>query len=76
MYKRQGLREIASALPLDRLMIETDCPYMAPVPYRGKRCEPAYVAEVAKTLALVKNVEPDYAAAVTTDTAKNFFGLN
>lgn len=71
-----GLREIASALPLDRLMIETDCPYMAPVPYRGKRCEPAYVAEVAKTLALVKNVEPDYAAAVTTDTAKNFFGLN
>lgn len=71
-----GLREIASALPLDRLMIETDCPYMAPVPYRGKRCEPAYVAEVAKALALVKNVEPDYAAAVTTDTAKNFFGLN
>ena len=57
-------------------MIETDCPYMAPVPYRGKRCEPAYVAEVAKTLALVKNLEPDYAAAVTTDTAKNFFGLN
>ena len=71
-----ALREIAAALPLDRLMIETDCPYMAPVPYRGQRCEPAYVAEVAKTLAFVKNVEPDYAAADTTDKAKNFYGLN
>ena len=57
-------------------MIETDCPYMAPVPYRGKRCEPAYVAEVAKTLAIVHNVDADYAAAVTTDTARKFFRID
>ena len=76
-FKNAGsLREIAAALPLDKLMIETDCPYMAPVPYRGKRCEPAYVTEVAKTLAIVHNVDADYAAAVTTDTARKFFKID
>lgn len=75
-FKNAGaLREIAAALPLDKLMVETDCPYMAPVPYRGKRCEPAYVAEVARTLALLHGVEAEHAAAVTTDTAKAFFGI-
>lgn len=71
-----GLRDIAAALPLNKLMVETDCPYMAPVPYRGKRCEPAYVSEVARTLALVHGVDAETAAAVTTDTAKSFFGIH
>lgn len=70
-----ALREVAAALPLDALMIETDCPYMAPVPYRGKRCEPAHVAEVARALAAVQGVDCELAAAVTTDTAKKFFGI-
>lgn len=73
--KADALRETAKALPLDRLMIETDCPYMAPVPYRGKRCEPAYVAKVAEMLAQVHGVEAELAAAVTTETALKFFGL-
>jgi TatD DNase family protein len=50
------LRAVANAVPLDRLLIETDCPLLAPVPYRGKRNEPAYVVQVAKTIAEVKGV--------------------
>lgn len=71
----RGLRDIAAQLPLDRMMVETDCPYMAPVPYRGKRCDPAFVTETAKMLALLKGVDPEEAAAVTTDTARRFFKL-
>lgn len=52
----QALREVAQVVPLDRLLIETDCPLLAPVPYRGKRNEPAYVVQVAKTLAEVKGL--------------------
>ena len=62
-------------MPLEALMIETDCPYMAPVPYRGKRCEPALVGEVAKTIAAVKDIEPALAAETTTATAQKFFRL-
>lgn len=72
----QGLRAIAAQLPLDKLMVETDCPYMAPVPYRGKRCEPAFVAEVAKTLAQVHGVAPEAVCEVTTATARTFFKLD
>ena len=71
----QALREVLKALPLEALMIETDCPYMAPVPYRGKRCEPALVGEVAKTIAAVKDIEPALAAETTTATAQKFFRL-
>ncbi len=51
-----ALREVARIVPLERLLIETDCPLLAPVPYRGKRNEPAYVVQVAKTLAEVKGL--------------------
>ena len=50
----QNIRDAASATPFGRFMLETDCPYLAPVPYRGKRCEPAYVKEVSETVAQVK----------------------
>ncbi len=67
-----NVRAIAEMVPLDRLLIETDCPYLAPVPHRGRRCEPAHVVHVAEKLAEIKNVTPEEIAAVTTD---NFFQL-
>jgi TatD DNase family protein len=67
-----ALREIAKALPADRILIETDSPYLAPVPYRGKRCEPAYVIETAKVLADIRGVSFEQIARQTTE---NFFRL-
>jgi TatD DNase family protein len=67
-----ALREVAAALPLDRILVETDAPYLAPLPYRGKRNEPAYVAETAKVLADVRGVSADEIACQTTE---NFFRL-
>ncbi len=70
--KADELRAIAAWLPADRLLIETDAPYLAPVPYRGKRNEPAYVAETAKVLAEVRGVD---AAEIARRTTENFFRL-
>ena len=67
-----ALRAIAAALPADRIMVETDAPYLAPLPYRGKRNEPAYVAETAKVLADARGVSADDIARQTTE---NFFRL-
>ena len=71
----QNLRDIARELPLENLMIETDCPYMAPVPYRGKRNEPSFVVEVARTLSQVKSLPLDLVAAKTTENARRFFHI-
>jgi TatD DNase family protein len=68
----QELRDIARDLPLDRLLVETDAPYLAPTPYRGKRNEPAYVAHTATVLADVKGLSPQALAERTTE---NFFRL-
>jgi TatD DNase family protein len=68
----EALRDVARAVPLGRLLVETDAPYLAPVPMRGKRNEPAYVAHTAKMLAEVKGVSPSEIAAATTE---NFFRL-
>jgi TatD DNase family protein len=67
------LREIAREVPLDRLLVETDAPYLAPVPHRGRRNEPAYVAETAKVLAEVKGLAPDAMAARTTENFHRIF---
>jgi TatD DNase family protein len=67
-----ALRAIVCDLPLDRLLIETDSPYLAPVPFRGKRNEPAYVAATAAAVAALRRVEPAALAAATT---ANFFRL-
>ncbi len=73
--KNAQLRAIAAALPLERLMIETDAPYMAPVPYRGKRCEPWHSMEVARAIALAKNLDFDEVLAQTCRNTVQFFGL-
>jgi TatD DNase family protein len=67
-----ALRDIAAALPADRILVETDAPYLAPGRYRGKRNEPSYVVETAKVLAEVRGVAADAMARQTTD---NFFRL-
>jgi len=73
--KAQPLRDVAAALPLEDLLIETDAPFLAPQPYRGKRNEPAWVAEVAKTLASVRKSSPAEIGAATADNFRRFFRL-
>jgi TatD DNase family protein len=70
----EDLRAIARDVPLDRLLVETDAPYLAPTPYRGKRNEPAYVAETAKVLASVKGVSAAALAEATTANVLRLFG--
>ncbi len=70
--KSEALRDIARDVPLDRLLVETDAPFLAPEPYRGKTNEPSYVVHTAATLAAVKGVSPQELAGATTD---NFFRL-
>ena len=69
----QNVRDAVAAAPLGRFMLETDCPYLAPVPYRGKRCEPAYVKEISETVAQVKNCSLGELSAATCQTAREFF---
>jgi TatD DNase family protein len=69
----QNVRDTVAATPLDKFMLETDCPYLAPVPYRGKRCEPAYVKEISETVAQVKMCSLEELSAATCKTAVEFF---
>ena len=73
--KAQHLRDVAKALPLDSLLIETDSPYLSPQPHRGRRNEPANVAEVARTLGPVRDLAPAELAAATSSNFRRFFGL-
>lgn len=73
--KAEALRDVAREVPLERLLIETDCPYLAPIPYRGKRNEPAYVVEVALCLAGIHGVDIDEIARVTSENFLNFFKI-
>jgi TatD DNase family protein len=67
------VREVAAQVPIDRLMVETDCPYLAPVPFRGKRCEPAHTRLVAEEIARARGVPIEEIAGATTATAEEFF---
>lgn len=69
----QSVRDTLAATPLDRFMLETDCPYLAPVPYRGKRCEPAYVKEISEVVAGVKGCSQEELSLATCATAAKFF---
>jgi TatD family hydrolase len=71
----QSLRDVARMVPADRLLIETDSPYLAPAPYRGKRNEPAYVRQVAEAMAAARGCSVDVVAECTTGNAHRLFGL-
>ena len=69
------VREVVAAIPADAFMVETDCPYLAPVPYRGKRCEPAHTRLVAEKIAEVRGCSLESIALTTSKTAEKFFRL-
>jgi TatD DNase family protein len=69
-------KEVAQEIPLDKLLIETDCPYLAPHPHRGKRNEPSYVKLVAEQIAELKDISYEVVSSVTTENAKKLFGIN
>ena len=73
--KRYDLREVVREVPLDRLLVETDSPYLAPVPYRGKRNEPAYVREVARVVGEVKGLSPEEVGVKTTENFLRLFRI-
>ena len=74
--KAQPLRDVAARLPLDGLLVETDAPWLAPAPYRGKRNEPAWVVRTAETLAELQGVEAQVLAQATTKNFNTLFGLS
>ncbi|MEP6924801.1 MAG: TatD family hydrolase, partial [Pyrinomonadaceae bacterium] len=74
--KAENLREAARVVPLDKLLVETDCPYLAPIPFRGQRNEPARVVETARFLADFYNVEFEELARATTENFLDFFKIS
>ncbi len=74
-YKKSTLPDIVRALPLENIVLETDSPYLAPVPYRGRRNESAYVSLVAQKVAEIKGLSPDEVAAATTTNACQLFAI-
>jgi TatD DNase family protein len=71
-----AVREVAAEIPLWKFMVETDCPYLAPVPFRGKRAEPAHTRIVAEAIAAARKVPLEEIAEATTETAEKFFRFN
>jgi TatD DNase family protein len=69
----QNIRDALAATPLGQFMLETDCPFLAPMPYRGKRCEPSYVKEIAEVAAQVKGCSLEELSVATCRTAREFF---
>jgi TatD DNase family protein len=72
--KSAELREIVASMPLDRILVETDCPYLAPQRFRGKRNEPAYITEVVRLIAELRGITPEQAAQATACNAAALFG--
>jgi TatD DNase family protein len=71
-----AVREVAAQIPLWKFMVETDCPYLAPVPFRGKRAEPAHTRIVAESIAEARKISLEEVAEATTETAEEFFKFN
>ena len=73
--KNDILRDAVTRIPLERILLETDCPYLTPVPYRGKRNEPAYVRYVAEEIARLKGITSEQVARLTTENARGLFNI-
>jgi TatD DNase family protein len=73
--KAENLRAAARIVPLERLFVETDCPFLAPVPHRGRRNEPAYVVETARFIAELRGLETGELGRITSENFARFFGL-
>ncbi len=71
--KSGALRDLARDIPAERLLVETDAPFLAPMPYRGKRNEPGYVVETARVLADLRGLQPEALDALTTDNVRTLF---
>ena len=71
-----AVRQVAAEIPLWKFMVETDCPYLAPAPFRGKRCEPAHTRIIAEAIAAARGVSLEEIAEATTETAEQFFRFN
>ncbi|MDP7040992.1 MAG: TatD family hydrolase [Myxococcota bacterium] len=74
--KAEELRQAVAQIPLERMLIETDCPYLAPVPYRGQRNEPAYVVKTAEKIAEIRNLPLEEVARATSQNASAFYRLD
>lgn len=74
-FKKSGLDDVLKNISLDHIILETDAPYLAPVPYRGKRNEPAYLPHIAQKLADVKQMSLDEIARITTGNTKILFNI-
>lgn len=75
-FKKYAARDLVRGIPRDRLMVETDAPYLAPVPHRGRRNEPALVVRVAEELAAIRGEDPDAVMGYTSRNAARFFNLS
>ena len=73
-YKKSGLAEVLASIPIEQLVLETDAPYLTPVPFRGKRNEPSYLKYVVDKMAETMNLSPEEIAIQTTLNAQNLFG--
>jgi TatD DNase family protein len=74
--KARALRAAAAAVPLERLLVETDCPYLTPEPYRGRRNQPAYVRYVVEAVARTREVSAGTVAQATADNVRRLFGIS
>lgn len=73
--KNEALRNVASKCPINKMLVETDSPYLAPEPFRGKRNEPSYIKYVAQKIAEIKKITTQEVVAVTTANAKKIFSF-
>lgn len=74
-FKNSGLDKVMEGISLEQIVLETDAPYLAPVPFRGKRNEPAYLPSIVQKLSEIKGVGTEEVAAITTENAKKLFGI-
>jgi len=74
-YKKSGLAEVLQQIDLQHIVLETDAPYLTPVPFRGKRNESSYLKYIVENIALIKNISTEEVAAITTANAEKIFGL-